>query len=115
MKHPIWILNSTLLLTLLLVFVFIFSHWPQSAERIALTPKRVRIISTEAELQPGIIIENDLFGTFYTGQQKEVTEVSEIQEIPEPPQEGSHVRAGRALEAAAGLLHRGRRRPAGRH
>ncbi|HJZ23699.1 MAG TPA: hypothetical protein VJ201_04535 [Candidatus Babeliales bacterium] len=87
MKHPIWILNSTLLLTLLLVFVFIFSHWPQSAERIALTPKRVRIISTEAELQPGIIIENDLFGTFYTGQQKEVTEVSEIQEIPEPPQE----------------------------
>src|SRR5206468_221046 len=34
---------------------------------------------------------------------------------PEPPEEGSPLRAGIAAAAAGRLLHRGRRRPAGRH
>lgn len=87
MTHPLWIINSTMLL--FVVLAFLFARWPSTAlpEQESITPKPyIRKIREQVpETASNKIFEEDLFGTY----KKEIIQEKPIEKeftIPEPPQ-----------------------------
>lgn len=87
MKHPFWILNSSLLLLLLFAALFIFFSKAPLPRRESIEPEEYVQPLAEKTVQINIskIYENDLFGTY-----KKELAPHEIAEptltLPEPPQ-----------------------------
>jgi len=85
MKHPIWILNSTLILLLALISGFIFFSWQKAPTREDIEPNTVALPSKSEVVKVNIhnIYENDLFGTY----KKEIPTVlpGDVAPLPPPP------------------------------
>ncbi len=86
MRHPLWILNSSLLVLLLLALGFIFfsRQYPPSREELEPdTP--VKTIKKEiSKVNITKIYENDLFGT-YKKEFPAPTGPEDVESLPEPP------------------------------
>ena len=87
MKQPIWIINSTLFVLLLIVFFFIYFSRVSLPERTDIEPALYSKLKKERTIQVNIaqIYEADLFGT-YREAKKPVEEplVPEFPELPAP-------------------------------
>lgn len=66
MKHPIWILNSTLALLLIFAFGFMILAWKKAPAREDIEPNTVAMPLKDEMVKVNIhnIYENDLFGTY---------------------------------------------------
>ena len=98
MKHPVWIINSTLLVLILFALSFVFLSTVSLPEREDIEPSHMDIRKREKKLQINIsqIYSADLFGTYATtlAKAEEVAEpafpqppepqAAEIPELPQP-------------------------------
>jgi type II secretory pathway component PulC len=83
MKHPVWIINSTLFLLLIAALIIIFFSRVSIPEREDIEPTQFSKLKKEKKLQINIaqIYEADLFGTYATAQ----AEPEETEEVLFPP------------------------------
>ena len=84
MRHPIWILNSTLLFLLIVSGLFMFFAYTTVPERESIEPDVYVKPVQKDEMQINIakIYQDDLFGTY----KKELTPVPEyVKPVPQPP------------------------------
>lgn len=87
MKHPFWIVNSTLLILVVCAFIFVIASRITIPERESIVPPHFSSVLRDKKLEINIskIYENDLFGTF-------VKQVAPIEEkpislpFPQPPE-----------------------------
>jgi type II secretory pathway component PulC len=86
MKHPLWIINSTLFLLLICILFFVFFSRISIAEREDIEPALYSKLKKEKKLQVNIaqIYQADLFGTYATTQAQQ--EKSEEILFPPPPE-----------------------------
>ncbi len=89
MKHPLWIINSTLLVLILCALVFVFFARVSLPEREDIEPVRYTSLKKEKKLQINLsqIYTADLFGTYQATLEKaEVTAKEEAFPLPPEPQ-----------------------------
>lgn len=86
MKHPLWIINSTLFLLLVLALFFIFFSRVSIPEREDIEPVLYSKIKKEKKLQINItqIYQADLFGTYAAAQAQ--PDMPEEEPFPLPPE-----------------------------
>lgn len=88
MRHPLWILNSIILVTGLIVLGFIFFTAPEISEQEEIDGNGTRLSakSTPPAIVMDIIYENDLFGTHHVERELE-DQIKEppIPTLPAPP------------------------------
>lgn len=84
MNHPLWLINSSLFLTLLLAIAFIFFSKPTIPVRARLIPTEIKAPKKPAlKVDSTKIYTNDLFGTY---QEPMVPpKEPEVSAIPQPP------------------------------
>ena len=88
MKTLLWILNSGMLLLLGLIGLFSFLSDPKIPRKESIQPSHSAAVLADQDssvvIDPSIIYENDLFGTYHkptaTGEPKEIVIVA-----PQPP------------------------------
>lgn len=83
MRHPLWILNSTLLMLLIIVLTYIMFSQQTLPEREDIEPlvytKPLRVSVSEVNIRK--IYEDDLFGTYF----KETVNTEQAQDVPNLP------------------------------
>lgn len=86
MKHPLWILNSALLLLFIITLFFIFVSQEKIPARESIEPEAyITPIKKEiTKINISKIYEDDLFGTFKE-KIEEITEIEEIIPMPKTP------------------------------
>src|SRR3972149_8298511 len=84
MKHPLWIVNSTMLLFVIAAFLFIFFSQVSIPEREDIEPVLYSKVKEKKELDINIaqIYEADLFGTLSAPS----SDIPEVSAFPSPPQ-----------------------------
>ncbi len=97
MKHPIWIINSTLFVLILCALLFVLFSRVSLPEQEDIEPTRYSVLGKEKKLQINIsqIYSADLFGTYQAALEKEEKkeepfplppepQVAEIPDLPQP-------------------------------